>query len=191
MAACEQAAPRRSAALNAFDFRAATAAVWDIVGEANRYIERVRPWELARAGRGGRAGADVQLDVALWLLIKACRTLGRELAPFVPALAARITESCDDSAGSLAPARPLFPRINWPDHASRPDEAAFHDHGDLVVRGPHQIATIMGRPIAGERAGGVRGLAAGRAGRREAGRREAGRREARRAGRAAVGRLAA
>ena len=112
VAACEQAAQRRSAALDAFDFRAATAAVWDIVGAANRYIERVRPWELARAERGGLAGAGGQLDAALWLLIKACRTLGRELAPFVPALAARITEACDDSAGCLAPARPLFPRIN-------------------------------------------------------------------------------
>ena len=137
VAACEQAAPRRSAALEAFDFRAATAAVWDIVGEANRYIERVRPWELGTAqraadgrggderggagrggagrggaGRGGATSTDVQLDAALWLLIKACRTLGRELGPFVPALAAKITEACDDSAGSLAPARPLFPRIN-------------------------------------------------------------------------------
>ena len=112
MAACEQAAQRRSAALDAFDFRAATAAVWDIVGAANRYIERVRPWELARAERGGLSGRGGQLDAALWLLIKACRTLGRELGPFVPALAAKITEACDDSAGCLAPARPLFPRIN-------------------------------------------------------------------------------
>lgn len=136
VAACDQAAQRRSAALDGFDFRAATAAVWDIVGEANRYIERVRPWELARAERGeerrsgavsggdqrggaadggdqrgGAASAGVQLDAALWLLIKACRTLGRELGPFVPALAARISEACDDSAGCLAPARPLFPRI--------------------------------------------------------------------------------
>lgn len=145
VAACDQAAQRRSAALDRFDFRAATAAVWDIVGEANRYIERVRPWELARAERGeewrggaasagdgrggviggdGRAGAAdganprsgaasarVQLDAALWLLIKACRTLGRELGPFVPALAVRISEACDDSAGCLAPPRPLFPRI--------------------------------------------------------------------------------
>ena len=144
VAACEQAAQRRSAALDGFDFRAATAAVWDIVGEANRYIERVRPWELARAERGadgragdapcgpsrtgdgrsgaadgaiqcgGTVGAGVQLDAALWLLIRACRTLGRELAPFVPALAARITEACDDSAGCLPPVKPLFPRINSP-----------------------------------------------------------------------------
>jgi methionyl-tRNA synthetase len=130
--ACDRAAERVSAALDAFDFRAASAAIWDIVGTANRYIERVRPWELARAERGadgrggderggagrdaaergGAASAGVQLDAALWLLIEACRTLGRELGPFVPALAAKISEACDDSAGGLAPARPLFPRIS-------------------------------------------------------------------------------
>jgi len=133
--ACGRAAQRRSAALDAFDFRAATAAVWDIVGEANRYVERIRPWELAREereeaaageercgeeglgeeGRGeeGRraASAGVRLDATLWLLIRACRTLSRELGPFVPDLAARINEACDDSAGVLPPARPLFPRI--------------------------------------------------------------------------------
>ena len=54
----------------------------------------------------------MQLDAALWLLIKACRTLGRELGPFVPALAAKISAACGDSAGSLPPARPLFLRIN-------------------------------------------------------------------------------
>ena len=111
VSACDRAVERRSAALEAFDFRAATAAVWEIVAAANRYVDQVRPWELARAERGGTAGAGSQLDAALWLLISACRTLGRELSPFVPGLAARISEACDDSAGCLAPARPLFPRI--------------------------------------------------------------------------------
>ena len=56
VSACDRAAERVSAALDAFDFRAAIAAIWDIVGTANRYIERVRPWELARAARE-RTGA--------------------------------------------------------------------------------------------------------------------------------------
>jgi methionyl-tRNA synthetase len=116
VSACDLAAERRSAALEAFDFRAATAAVWEIVAAANRYVEQVRPWELARAERSGIAGAGRQLDTALWLLISACQTLGRELGPFVPRLAASISEACDDSAGCLAPARPIFPRIE-------------HDHG--------------------------------------------------------------
>jgi methionyl-tRNA synthetase len=110
-AACAQAAGRRAAALEAVDFRAATAAVWDIVEQANRYVEQVRPWELARAERDGDARAGQQLDAALRALIGACRALGRELAPFVPDLAARVTAACDDQGGCLGPARPLFPRI--------------------------------------------------------------------------------
>jgi methionyl-tRNA synthetase len=117
VAAGEQAAQRKAAALEAVDFRAATAAVWEIVEQANRYVEQVRPWELASAERDGDDGAGRRLDVALWLLIEACRTLGRELAPFVPGLAARITAACDDRDGWLAPARPVFPRINGPGSA--------------------------------------------------------------------------
>lgn len=109
--ACEQAAQRRAAALEAVDFRAAVTAVWDIVEEANRYVERVRPWELAKAERNGTAGAGRQLDSALALLVGACRTLGCELAPFVPGVAASITEACDDTSGRLPAPQPLFPRI--------------------------------------------------------------------------------
>jgi methionyl-tRNA synthetase len=111
LTACEQAPQRRAAALEAVDFRAATAAVWQIVTEANRCIERIRPWELARAERDGEPGAAEQLDSLLSLLVGACRTLGREIEPFVPGLAARIIQACDDSAGSLPPPRPVFPRI--------------------------------------------------------------------------------
>jgi methionyl-tRNA synthetase len=111
LAACEQAAQRKAEAVDAFDFRAATAAVWDIVTEANRYVELVRPWELAKAECAGDADAGQRLDAALGLLVRACRTLGRELGPFIPDLAAKITKACDDTSGQLAPARPLFPRI--------------------------------------------------------------------------------
>jgi methionyl-tRNA synthetase len=111
-AVCAQVAGRRAAALEAADFRAATAAVWAIVEQANRYVEQVRPWELARAERGGDIRARQQLDTALRVLVGACRALGRELAPFVPDLAARITAACDDQGGCLGPARPLFPRLS-------------------------------------------------------------------------------
>jgi methionyl-tRNA synthetase len=110
--ACEQAAQRRAAALEAVDFRAAVTAVWDIVEEANRYVELVRPWELAQAERNGTAGAGRQLDSALALLVGACRTLGCELAPFVPGVAASVTEACDDTSGRLPAPQPLFPRIS-------------------------------------------------------------------------------
>lgn len=41
------------AAMDRFDFRAATAAVWQIVEEANRYVVEVEPWNLAKAEKKG------------------------------------------------------------------------------------------------------------------------------------------
>jgi methionyl-tRNA synthetase len=110
-AACDQAPERVAAALGAFDIRAATAAIWNVVEEANRFVELAEPWHLAKAERGGDAGAGRRLDACLALLVRACTALGRDLAPFLPGLAARIRAACDDSAGPLPPPRPVFPRI--------------------------------------------------------------------------------
>jgi methionyl-tRNA synthetase len=106
-----QTPQRVAAALAAFDFRAATAAAWTLVEEANRYVERVQPWRLARAERDGDLACGEQLDESLALLIETCSQLGRDLAPFLPGLAARIQAACDDSAGRLPPAAPVFPRL--------------------------------------------------------------------------------
>ena len=43
VAACQLAPDRVAAALADFDFRAATTAIWDVVDEANRYVERPSP----------------------------------------------------------------------------------------------------------------------------------------------------
>ena len=92
---------RVDAALEDFDFRRATGAVLSIVEEANRYIDRVRPWELAKTGRE----AD-----ALATLLYACRALGAELGPFVPDLAARVTKQCTAVDGALPAPLPLIKR---------------------------------------------------------------------------------
>ena len=47
--ACRHVPVRVDEALAVGDFRRATGAVWAIVAEANRFVETVRPWELARA----------------------------------------------------------------------------------------------------------------------------------------------
>jgi methionyl-tRNA synthetase len=111
-AACSKAPERTAAGLAAFDFRAATAAIWDVVEEANRYVERAEPWHLARAERDGDSAAGERLGQSLALLTATCSQLGRELGPFLPGLAARIRASCDDSAGQLPPAQPVFPRLD-------------------------------------------------------------------------------
>jgi methionyl-tRNA synthetase len=111
LTARRRAPERIVAALAAFDFRAATAAIWDIVEEANRYVEQAEPWRLARAERDGEAGAGELLDTSLALLIATCSDLGRYLAPFLPGLAARIRAACDGSGGRLPAPQPVFPRL--------------------------------------------------------------------------------
>ncbi len=96
-------------ALDDFDFRRASDAVWRIADEANRYVNRTRPWELARSGR------DPVLTAVLSALLLACQAIGTHLTPFLPDAAARITRQCTpDAAGRLPGPVPLLPRIAPP-----------------------------------------------------------------------------
>ncbi|AEV84418.1 methionyl-tRNA synthetase [Actinoplanes sp. SE50] len=87
-------------ALAAFDFRAATDAIAAGVADANRLIEAERPWELD----GDR------LDEVLAALVATCRTLARELSPFVPGGAARLSAQLGAGPRVGAP-RPAFLRL--------------------------------------------------------------------------------
>jgi methionyl-tRNA synthetase len=112
-AACRDAPGRVDEALAAFDFRRATAAVWTIVAEANRHVERTAPWLLARSERDGDQTAARALDTALATLLAACRALATELAPFLPATATWTAAQCAPTpTGRLPPPRPLFPRVS-------------------------------------------------------------------------------
>jgi methionyl-tRNA synthetase len=105
----ERAGRRVAAALAGYDFRQAAAAVFQIVIEANRYLERVRPWELASHGR------EDEVDDCLATTVGACRTLADRLAPLLPDAAARIASRCagDPATGGRLPSpTPLFARIN-------------------------------------------------------------------------------
>src|SRR5580693_8616645 len=96
-------------ALEDFDFRRATEAVWQIADEANRYVNRTRPWDLAKAD--DRA----ELDAVLSALLLACQAIGTQLTPFLPDAAARITRQCTPGRTGLLPSpAPLLPRIPPP-----------------------------------------------------------------------------
>jgi methionyl-tRNA synthetase len=105
-ALCRDVPGQVDAALADFDFRRATAAVWAIADQANRYISQVRPWELARD-----PAAASQLDAVLASLYLACRVLARELGPFLPDAAARITAQLTPEAGVLPRPDPVFRRL--------------------------------------------------------------------------------
>jgi methionyl-tRNA synthetase len=82
-------------ALAHYDFRTATAALWEIVVEGNRFISSARPWECSPHARAGDARAEARLQSVLELLAQACTTIAAELRPFLPGAAARITEAIE------------------------------------------------------------------------------------------------
>jgi len=99
------------AALARFDFRAGASAVWEIVEQANRYVDATEPWHLARAERAGDAAAGQRLDQVLGALVAACQVVAAEIWPFLPDLAARVAAACNDFGGKLPKPQPVFPRI--------------------------------------------------------------------------------
>jgi methionyl-tRNA synthetase len=105
LATIEQASAAIDEALGRFDFRAAADALWNVVSEANRFVSATRPWELAKAERSDGAAA-VRLDAILAVLVTACRTIARELGPFLPDAAARIEDALDGRDPGLG--RKLF-----------------------------------------------------------------------------------
>jgi len=113
LAACEQAPGLIDAALDGFDFRAATDTAWHIVDQANRHIEDIKPWHQARTEHDDPSAAP-RLDAALNVLVQACRCLATELTPFIPATAAKVAAQCTPSApsGRLPDPEPVFPRLS-------------------------------------------------------------------------------
>ncbi len=89
------------AALAVGDFRQATAAVWAVAAEANRYISQTEPWRLAAAERNGDRRAGQHLDAVLSGLVGTCRDLAGQLEPFLPDAAARIAQRCGTPGGRV------------------------------------------------------------------------------------------
>jgi methionyl-tRNA synthetase len=120
---------RIAAALDDFDFRAALAALWELVDAGNRYVDETAPWSLARGDGVGNEEAVRRLDTVLYTLAELLRLIAHHLAPFLPDTGARMLTQlgCADGAavdwveaerwGRLAAgtrvevARPISPRI--------------------------------------------------------------------------------
>jgi methionyl-tRNA synthetase len=109
---CSELPSRIDEALAEFDLRAATAALWAVVAEANRFASATQPWELARAARAGDRRAGDRLGAVLAALLDACRVITAELRPFLPAGAARIEKALDTL--DAAQGRELFPKVAVP-----------------------------------------------------------------------------
>jgi methionyl-tRNA synthetase len=113
----------------------ALAALWDFVGQANRYVDAEQPWVLAKAAKLGDRTAAERLRAVLGDLLEAGRVVSFAAAPYLPASAPRAAAQLGvpypygpdgnggpplpelaawgggPSGGSIGTVAPLFPRL--------------------------------------------------------------------------------
>ncbi len=114
--------------LEAFDITGALEAIWVVVRRLNRYVEASAPWQLAK----DESLAD-ELDNVLYNLVEGLTGVAVALAPYLPETAprilaalgqsgdlswSRIRPGAADATDSIAPAQPLFPRVEAPSAAA-------------------------------------------------------------------------
>jgi methionyl-tRNA synthetase len=112
-----------SAKLEGLLLHEALAALWDFVGEANRFVETEQPWAIAKAAKAGDAGApaaEARLAAVLGDLVEASRLIALAVAPFMPSIAPRALEQLAHTYpyqpdGNGGP--PLLEELEWGRHA--------------------------------------------------------------------------
>jgi methionyl-tRNA synthetase len=135
--------PRFAAGVEGCLLHEGLATLWDFVGEANRFVDGEKPWELAKAWKAGDHAAGERLRGVLGDLVEACRLLALASAPYLPTAAPLVLEQLGcaypygrdgnggpplldelrwgahaSDAGTLTEAKPLFPRLDVDSGAS-------------------------------------------------------------------------
>jgi methionyl-tRNA synthetase len=122
--ALDALAPNVAARLDAYDLTGGLDEIWEVVRALNRHVEQNAPWELAKDE--SKAG---ELDRVLFELADGLRVLAIVLAPYLPETAPQILTALGQDvilelesarsgqtrpAEGIAPAEPLFPRVDAP-----------------------------------------------------------------------------
>ncbi len=125
-------------AMREFAFHRAVQAVWEFIGQMNKYIDVTQPWVLAKDRH-----ARPQLDAAIYNLLEGLRVVSGLIYPIMPDTAASMQRHLGldprarffdleglkawrglPAGGQLPKTLALFPRIEWPPSTA---EAAVHD----------------------------------------------------------------
>jgi methionyl-tRNA synthetase len=89
--------------LDAIAPQRALEAIWELVGAANRYVDRTEPWALAKRGEQER------LSQVVYSVLETLRMLGVMISPFMPEKAAQLREQL-----GLLPLLPIEGLDVWP-----------------------------------------------------------------------------
>ena len=128
--------PMLRAAIDGCLLHDALGTIWAVVGEANRFVDAEKPWELNKAAKAGDDSAGERLATVLGDLVEVCRLLALAAAPFLPSTAPRVLAQLGypwryrpdgnggpplldelrwgapaGERGTLTAAEPLFPRL--------------------------------------------------------------------------------
>jgi methionyl-tRNA synthetase len=118
-------AERVDEALDCFAPHEALAAIWDVIGAANKYVDDTEPWALAKR-RESDPLANARLSTVLYNLVETLRLVAHTVSPFLPTAAEGIARQIGvafDTGGDWAvwgsyssgahvkPAGVLFPKV--------------------------------------------------------------------------------
>ncbi|MFA6350420.1 MAG: methionine--tRNA ligase [Candidatus Omnitrophota bacterium] len=87
-----------------FNFSACLERIWELIAMANKYVEEIKPWNLAKENKTDDLKAFIRL------LVDVIRGVALSLAPFMPNTAESILEQI--GAEKINKGKPLFPRID-------------------------------------------------------------------------------
>ncbi|MGE5197702.1 MAG: methionine--tRNA ligase [Deltaproteobacteria bacterium] len=91
------------AAASDFNFSLALGAIWELINMANKYVEEIKPWNLAKENK------QEELKAFIWLLVRVIRESSAMIAPFMPQTAESILQQLGQDR--IQKGKPLFPRI--------------------------------------------------------------------------------
>src|SRR5690606_4989164 len=95
-------------AMESLEFNKAMDEVWVVVRGLNRYLDTVKPWEIAKR-RETDPEAAAHLTEVLEHAVGSIRQIGDMLVPFMPGAAAAIHDTFDSEVIEVPPV--LFPRV--------------------------------------------------------------------------------
>ena len=87
-----------------FDFSSALGSIWELINLANKYVEDIKPWNLAKENR------NEELKYFITVLVKVIRSSEYAIRSFMPQTANLIKKQFGDN--SINKGKPLFPRID-------------------------------------------------------------------------------
>ena len=87
-----------------YNFSACLERIWELIAMANKYVEEVKPWSLAKENKAE------ELKGFIRLLVDVIRGVALSLRPFMPQTAESILEQA--GTDKINKGKPLFPRID-------------------------------------------------------------------------------